>query len=212
VELLQPLVDRPGAHHTFGNHPLAKRLDVRGRDRRQRRVLAELRDQSLLDLAAVVADRRWPPLPVDLDVPHPLLARLAEGDLVGGARLDPDGGVAAGKDLCELELRLASRDESLRRPAPFHPCRPEAPLKPPAADGADLRVEDRPAGALNDPDEPGRRTPLDPRHEPTVAPNLNGSSVLAFSPAQLAQLPESDLRFCTLLASRSVSSRSTLSP
>jgi len=115
------------------------------RDLRKRRVGTELRDQSLLDLAPVVADRRRPPLTVELDVAHPLLAGLAEGHVRARLRLDWDRGVATGEDLGELEFGLRAGDEPFRRPAALQPRRSELALEPLAAGGPDLRVEHRAA-------------------------------------------------------------------
>ncbi|MEK6273351.1 MAG: hypothetical protein AABM42_12030 [Actinomycetota bacterium] len=150
VELLEALVDRASAQPSLGDHALAERLDLGGGDLRQRCLLAEGRDQPLLDLAPVVADRRRAPLAIELDVPHPLATGLAEGDVVARLRFDHHFAVPAGKDLGQPELGLGAGDVALRRPAPLRPGVAELALEALTVGSADLRVEDRAPGALQD--------------------------------------------------------------
>ena len=75
----EPLVDRPVAQFALGDEPRSVRVDPLLGDLLERQV-AELWVEREVDHAAVVRDRRRPPLSVVLDIPEVLGARIPEDD------------------------------------------------------------------------------------------------------------------------------------
>ncbi len=78
VQQHEDLLDRAARQPPLPQHPLAERVDVLGRDRRDRRRGAQARQQVQPDRVAVVAERRRRSLAIVLDVAQPLATGVLE--------------------------------------------------------------------------------------------------------------------------------------